>query len=81
MPPGWCGAPASRVQTVRVVLEPVTLSELGSFLDRWRGEQSLWVVTGVELAATSPGGSDESYRATLTASAMYVPTKPARDAS
>lgn len=58
-----------RVQTVRVVLEPLTLNELGALLERWRRDQALWTVTGVDLAATSG-----AYRATLTASAVYVPT-------
>ncbi len=59
---------ARRVQTVRIVLEPLTLDELGSLLDRWRRDQAPWTVTGVDLAAQSG-----AYRATLTASAVYVP--------
>ncbi|MFG0243485.1 MAG: hypothetical protein ACF8R9_11935 [Phycisphaerales bacterium JB054] len=60
---------ARRVQTVRIVLEPLTLDELGALLGRWRRDQAPWTVTGVDLAAK--GGT---YRATLTASAVYVPT-------
>ncbi|MFG0243489.1 MAG: hypothetical protein ACF8R9_11955 [Phycisphaerales bacterium JB054] len=60
---------ARRVQTVRIVLEPLTLDELGSLLDRWRRDQAPWTVTGVDLAAKGA-----AYRATLTASAVYVPT-------
>jgi len=58
-----------RVQTVRIVLEPLTLDELGTLLDRWRSDQAPWTVTGVDLAAKGA-----AYRATLTASAVYVPT-------
>jgi len=60
---------ARRVQTVRIVLEPLTLDELGALLDRWRRDQALWTVTGVDL-----NGKGGAYRATLTASAVYVPT-------
>lgn len=73
------GGAARRVQTVRVVLEPISLDELGAFLDRWRRDQALWTVTGVDLAATTGRGSGGgTYRATLTASAVYVPEGSAR---
>jgi|GEM_PF-1318099 len=64
---------ARRVQTFRVVLSPILLDELGSFLERWRHEHRLWTVTGVDLtpvSARSPTGG--AFRATLTASAVYV---------
>lgn len=64
---------ARRVQTFRVVLSPILLDELGSFLDRWRREHRLWTVTGVDLApASNRGATDGTFRATLTASAVYV---------
>lgn len=66
------GAAPRRVQTVRVVLEPVTLDEVGAFLDRWRRDQALWTVTGIDLTTSRTG----AYRATLTASAVYVPATP-----
>ncbi|MBK7406241.1 MAG: hypothetical protein IPJ41_16955 [Phycisphaerales bacterium] len=62
-----------RVQTLRIVLEPVSLSELGAFLGRWRHDQALWIVTGVELGAAREGGR---YRATIIAGAVYVPSAP-----
>lgn len=69
------GGPARRVQTVRIVLEPISLDELGAFLARWRNDQALWTVTGVDLAAAN--ARDGGYRAALTAAAVYVPASPA----
>ncbi len=69
------GGAARRIQTVRVVLEPITLDELGAFLDRWRQDQALWTITGIDCSiASSRGVSVGSYRAALTASAVYIPS-------
>ncbi len=65
---GGAGGPARRAQSVRIVLGPVTVDELGAFLDRWRRDQPLWTITAVELASPREG----SYQATLTASAVYL---------
>lgn len=72
------GGVARRVQAVRIVLAPITLDQVGTFLDRWRRDQGLWTVTGVDLATESRGDAGGSYRATLTASAVYVPESTAR---
>ena len=62
-----------RVQTFRVVLSPILPDELGSFLDRWRREHGLWTLTGIDLTPASGRGTpDGTFRATLTASAVYV---------
>ncbi|QKK07460.1 MAG: hypothetical protein HND58_04335 [Planctomycetota bacterium] len=70
---GSDGTSARQVQTFRVVLSPILLDELGSFLDRWRREHRLWTVTGVDLTpAPNRGATDGTFRAALTASAVYV---------
>lgn len=58
---------ARRVQTVRIVLEPMTLLELGAFLDHWRTSQPLWIITEVDLSAPRQG----AYRASITVSAVH----------
>lgn len=65
---GSAGAPARRVQSVRIVLGPMTLDELGAFLVRWRRDQALWVVSAIDLGSARDG----SYQVTITASAEYV---------
>ena len=70
---GHDAASARRVQTFRVVLSPILLDELGSFLERWRHEHRLWTLTGVDLTPVSiRNASGGAFRATLTASAVYV---------
>lgn len=65
---GNAGGPARRAQSVRIVLGPITLDELGAFLVGWRRDQPLWTVSAVDLGSPRDG----SYQATLTASAVYV---------
>jgi len=65
--------PSPRVQTVRIVLEPVGLEQLGSFLEGWRRDQVLWTITGIDLTRVGTRGAPGSYRATLAASAVYLP--------
>lgn len=72
--PRESGLSARRLQSFRVVLSPIRLDELGTFLDRWRREHHLWVVAGVDLVPVSNRReqTDARFRATLTASAVYV---------
>ncbi len=64
---------AHRVQSVRIVLEPMTLAELGPLLRIWRREHSLWTTSGVELNTASRGRDpEEAYRVTITVSAVYL---------
>lgn len=65
---GSAGGPARRAQSVRIVLGPVTVDDLGAFLARWRQDQPLWTISAVDLGSPRDG----SYQATLTASAVYV---------
>lgn len=69
---GRDGVPARRVQSARIVIEPLTLDELGSLLDRWRHDQPVWTVTGIDCTHATRA-STEAYRITLTVSAVYIP--------
>lgn len=68
------GGMSRRIQTVRVVLEPITVDELGSFIQYWRREQALWIMTAIDLAVAGRGEPTGSYRATITAAALYLPS-------
>lgn len=76
---GQGGSAARRVQSARIVIDPLTLDELGSLLDRWRRDQPVWTVTGIDCTHTARA-STEAYRITLTVSAVYIPdpANPAR---
>ncbi|MGH7132964.1 MAG: hypothetical protein ACREJO_13570 [Phycisphaerales bacterium] len=76
--PLWPGVNRRR-QSARVGLEPLTLGELGVFLQRWRASQSVWNVTSIDFARISAAGTGEqSYRVNLSLVATYVdgPKKP-----
>jgi hypothetical protein len=79
--------PPYRRQVMRLTLEPVSLTELGSVLNLWRTRQRVWAITHVELAATArPDQPDPAYRATLRLTATYAddtptPTPPTRTTS
>ncbi|MDQ7012448.1 MAG: hypothetical protein Q9O74_00965 [Planctomycetota bacterium] len=71
---GGGGGGGHREQTVRVVLAPITTSELGNLLDRWQRTQTLWNIGSIDLlAARGRSNAIGSYTATLSASAVYVP--------
>ena len=61
-------SPPRRAQSVRIVLGPITVHELGAFLTRWRQDQPLWTITAIDLASPRDG----TYQTTLTASAVYI---------
>lgn len=65
---GSAAGPPRRAQSVRIVLGPITVHELGAFLTRWRQDQPLWTITAIDLASPR----DATYQATLTASAVYI---------
>lgn len=61
-----------RRQSVRLSFEPLTVNELGRFLDQWRKSQPVWDIARIELSSLHPAilqtGSSESgsYRVSLT---------------
>lgn len=78
-----------RAATVRLVVEPLTVQELGALLASWRSSQQVWSVARIDLIAMSRGESGASgagrssgqYRASITVTATYIdeaapPTSP-----
>lgn len=70
---GSGASPRLRTQSMRFTLEPITPSQLGAFVQRWRTDQPAWRVAGVELVHLQ-GRPDDSYTCRLTIAATYVAT-------
>jgi hypothetical protein len=67
-------------QSLRMVLENLSVQEIGAFLIKWRSAQQVWTTTRIEL--THAGGrdaNDDRYDATLLISALYVEDMPATE--
>lgn len=78
--PLWPGV-SRRRQSARVTIEPLTPQDLGVLVLKWRSSQSVWSVSGMELAKISGGGvspEDRSYRGHFSLTATYVdgPKRP-----
>lgn len=70
--PLWPGVNRRR-QSARAGLEPLTLGELGVFLQRWQASQSVWGVSSLDFTRiNSPNGGDQSFRVNLSLVATYV---------
>lgn len=66
------------IQSTRLVVEPVTLQELGTFLRVCFAIQRVWSVQRLDLSAVSTGGAPArlgEYRAVLSLSAEYSHTQ------
>lgn len=63
------GPPELRRQTVRCRLEPVTIDELGRFLEVWAREHQLWTPVRIEILHT---GRDDLYACRIALAATYV---------
>jgi hypothetical protein len=71
-------------QSLRLVLENLTVPEIGAFLLKWRSSQQIWTVTRIELAHSGGRGQDgneDHYDGTLVISALYVEDLPATNAA
>jgi len=70
--------PQYRRQSVVVSLQRMDLARLGAFLAAWRGENSLWTASRLELVHNRGKGSEGTYDVTVTFSAVYLaePTPP-----
>lgn len=71
-------APAgARRQSLRFTLEPVTIPQLGSFLEQWRSSQQLWTMSRIELAH-SGAPEHPTFTARFVISALVAePRQPA----
>jgi hypothetical protein len=65
-----------RRQRAALTLYPVTLPQLGAFLESWRAREPYWTVTTIDLspdaAAKLPGGGDIPLRAVMNMEAVYL---------
>ena len=72
------GAEQLKRQRATFTLHPITLPQLGAFLDAWRGRERYWTVSGIDVgpdqrsAAKSPPGGDLPLSAVLTLDAVYL---------
>jgi hypothetical protein len=69
-----------RRQTLRLLLEQVSLPQLGQFLQQWRARQGLWTPTSVELTHRLAGGAaadqaekDDRFDVRVVVAATYFP--------
>lgn len=62
--------PDVRTRTEVVVLDPVTLPELGRWISLWRDSHPLWVVSQIDLRAAT--GRPGSYSAMIHLATVYV---------
>ncbi|MCB9844654.1 MAG: hypothetical protein H6811_01525 [Phycisphaeraceae bacterium] len=63
-------APGLRWECMRATFEPITLPDLGRFLEVWRRDQPLWAVSRIQLAPSRRGS--ESLAVQLWLSGAYV---------
>lgn len=71
-------------QSARLVVEPISLQELGTFLRIWVSSQRVWSVQRLDLSAINTAGSQGrtgDYRAVLSLSAEYSRDQNVKDRS
>jgi len=62
-----------RHQTLRLLLEQVSLPQLGQFLAEWRTRQQLWTPTSIELTHRVAGAdADDRFDVRVVVAATYV---------
>ena len=68
------GAFAYRRSAVRLTLDPITLPELGRFLQEWRSAEPVWTVTTIDLTPTSQlaKGQQKPLRAALLIETVFA---------
>lgn len=77
--PGPPGTAELKRQRAGLTLAPITLPQLGAFLDAWRAREPYWVVASIDVSP-EPGkrnqsaqvGGDLPLRAVLTLDALYL---------
>ena len=72
------GAEQLTRQRAAFTLSPITLPQLGGFLEAWRVREPYWTVSGIDVgpeqrsAAKSPPGGDLPLTAVITLDAVYL---------
>ncbi len=56
----------------RVVLEPLSLTELGRWIQTWRSSERLWTVSQIELRSTRETESSGAYAVTVDLTTTFV---------
>jgi hypothetical protein len=69
------GATGLRKETAKLTLEPLTLAELGRFLQEWRLAEPLWTVASIDITPTSTRGrgtNDRPLRAVIGIDTVFA---------
>lgn len=61
-----------RRQSVRLNFQQLRLTELGSFLSRWRAAQQIWKPRRIEITKRRTTATDDRYDVTILISALYL---------
>jgi hypothetical protein len=71
--PGTGAGTAYRKQSLRLMLESISMPELGGFLAQWRNAQRVWIVTRIELNHVRGQAADEDrYDVGILLTALYI---------
>ncbi|HYE63785.1 MAG TPA: hypothetical protein VD997_17470 [Phycisphaerales bacterium] len=70
-----------RRTAVRLTLDPITLPELGRFLQEWRAAEPAWTVSTIDLTPTSnqAKGGQKPLRAALFIETVFAATTDAKE--
>lgn len=61
-----------RRQSVRIILNEITVAELGAFLNQWSLTQKLWTPTRIELLHNRNKSNSDRYKITILITATYL---------
>jgi hypothetical protein len=69
------GSAGLRKETAKLTLEPLTLAELGCFLQEWRKAEPLWTVVSIDITPTPARGrgtNDRPLRAVIGIETVFT---------
>lgn len=69
---GGTGAGLAMLRTEVIVLDPLSLHELGAWLSIWRESQPRWILTQIELRASTGPDASGRYMATIQLTTVFV---------
>ena len=65
-----------RKQTAKMTLEPLTLPELGKFLEEWRNAEPVWTMTSIDITPTrGKAAADRPLRAIIGIETVFADSK------
>ena len=69
-----------RKQSLRLMLEDISMPELGGFLSQWRKTQQVWIVTRIELNHVRGQAADsDRYDVSILLTALYIAQEAPRN--